>query len=74
MQSSPASFDFLPLRSIYSPQHPVLEHPQSMFSLSEVKVKGKVVPVVFLTQHHAMKAYWGSSSLHVRVQISTLIL
>jgi hypothetical protein len=24
-----------------------------------VKRKGKVVPVLFLTEHHAMKAYWG---------------
>jgi hypothetical protein len=23
-----------------------------------VKGKGKVVPVLFLTEHHAMKAYW----------------
>jgi hypothetical protein len=25
-----------------------------------MKVKGKVVPVLPLTEHHAMKAYWGS--------------
>jgi hypothetical protein len=25
----------------------------------EGKGKGKVVPVLFLTEHHAMKAYWG---------------
>jgi hypothetical protein len=30
MQSSPASHRFLPLRSKYSPQHPVLTHPQYM--------------------------------------------
>jgi hypothetical protein len=24
------------------------------------KLKGKVVPVLPLTEHHAMKAYWGS--------------
>jgi hypothetical protein len=24
-----------------------------------VKGKGKVVTVLFLTEHHAMKAYWG---------------
>jgi hypothetical protein len=24
-----------------------------------IKVKGKVVPVLPLTEHHAMKAYWG---------------
>jgi hypothetical protein len=22
-------------------------------------IKGKVVPVFFLTEHHAMEAYWG---------------
>jgi hypothetical protein len=27
------------------------------------KVKGKVVPVHFLTEHHAMKAYWGSGGI-----------
>jgi hypothetical protein len=32
MQSSPASCHFLPLRSKYSPQCPVLRHFQSMFS------------------------------------------
>jgi hypothetical protein len=26
----------------------------------KVKVKGKVVSVLFLNEHHAMKAYWGS--------------
>jgi hypothetical protein len=31
MQSSPASCHFLPLSSKYSPQHPVLKHPQSVF-------------------------------------------
>jgi len=34
MQSSPVSRHFLPFRSKYSPQHPVLKHPQSMFFLS----------------------------------------
>jgi hypothetical protein len=33
MQSSPASCHFLPLRSKYSPQQRVLNHPQSMFFL-----------------------------------------
>jgi hypothetical protein len=28
---SPTSYDFIPLRSKYSPQHPVLKPPQSMF-------------------------------------------
>jgi hypothetical protein len=31
MQSSPLSRPFTPLRSKYSPQHPVLKHPQSLF-------------------------------------------
>jgi len=31
MQSYPASRRFLPLTSKYSPQHPVLRHPQFMF-------------------------------------------
>jgi hypothetical protein len=31
MQSSPASCHFLSLKSKYSPQHPVLKHPQSVF-------------------------------------------
>jgi hypothetical protein len=29
-----------------------------------VKVKGKIVPVLFfLKEHHAMKAYWGSGGI-----------
>jgi len=24
-----------------------------------VRIKGKVVPVHFLTKHHSMKTYWG---------------
>jgi len=29
-----------------------------------VKVRlGKVVPVILLTEHHAMKAYWGSEGI-----------
>jgi hypothetical protein len=30
MQFSPASYHFIPLRSKYSPQHPVLKYSQSM--------------------------------------------
>jgi hypothetical protein len=30
----------------------------SILSL-EGKGKGKIVPVIFITEHHAMKAYWG---------------
>jgi hypothetical protein len=28
-------------------------------NIIKVKVKGKVVPVPFLTEHHTMKVYWG---------------
>jgi hypothetical protein len=28
-------------------------------NVKKVKVKGKVVSVLHLTEHHAMKAYWG---------------
>jgi hypothetical protein len=31
MQFSPAFLRFFSIRSKYSPQHPVLKHPQSMF-------------------------------------------
>jgi hypothetical protein len=33
MQFSPASYHFIPLWSKYSLQHPILKHPQSMFTL-----------------------------------------
>jgi hypothetical protein len=33
----------------------------------KVKVKGKVVPVIFLSDHHAMKAYWGNGSIAPRI-------
>jgi len=32
----------------------------SKFNVILVKGKGKVVPVLLLTEHHATKAYWGS--------------
>jgi hypothetical protein len=32
---------------------------QSFHYAFMLRVKGKVVPVIFLTEHHAMKAYWG---------------
>jgi hypothetical protein len=32
-------------------------------SVIKVKVKVKVVPVLFLTEHHTMKAYWGSGGI-----------
>jgi hypothetical protein len=31
MQFSPTSYHFIPLWSKYSPQHPVLKHPESIF-------------------------------------------
>jgi hypothetical protein len=31
--------------------------------MAKVKGKGKVVPVLFLIEHHAMKAYWGSGDI-----------
>jgi hypothetical protein len=31
------------------------------------KGKGKVVPVIFLTEHHAMKAYWGNGGIAPRI-------
>jgi hypothetical protein len=31
--------------------------------ISSLKGKGKVVPVLFLTEHHFMKAYWGSGCI-----------
>jgi hypothetical protein len=31
----------------------------TQFKIYTVKVKGKVVPVLLFTDHHAMKAYWG---------------
>jgi len=54
MQSSPASCIFIPLRSKYSTQNPVLTHPQSMFLLSVTvqashpyKTTGKII-VLFI--------------------------
>jgi 7,8-dihydro-6-hydroxymethylpterin-pyrophosphokinase len=32
-----------------------------------VKVKGKVVPVPFLTEHHAMEAYWETGGIAPRI-------
>jgi hypothetical protein len=33
-----------------------------------VKVKGKGISVLFLTEHHAMKAYWGSGCIAPRIR------
>jgi hypothetical protein len=54
IQSSPASCHSLILGSKFSPQHPVLKHPQSMFFLSmrgqvsyPYRTTGKVTSVCF---------------------------
>jgi hypothetical protein len=44
MQSSSASRHFLPLRSIYSPQHPVLKYLQSMY---DVKLSRRPIMIIF---------------------------
>jgi hypothetical protein len=31
------------------------------------KGTGKVAPVLFLTEHHAMKAYWGSGGIAAHI-------
>jgi hypothetical protein len=31
------------------------------------KAKAKVVPVLFLTDHHALKVYWGSGGISPRI-------
>jgi hypothetical protein len=36
MQFSPTSYHIIPLRSKYSPQHPVLKHPQCRVSSSGI--------------------------------------
>jgi hypothetical protein len=33
------------------------------FFMTKGKGKGKVVPVLFLTEHHTMQAYWGSGGI-----------
>jgi hypothetical protein len=35
--------------------------------LFKVKGKGIVIPVLILTEHHAMEAYWGSGSIAPRI-------
>jgi hypothetical protein len=32
-----------------------------------VKIKIKIVRVIFVTEHHAMKAYWGSGGIASRI-------
>jgi hypothetical protein len=38
-----------------------IRHCSSTTEAGETKLKGKVVPVLPVTEHHAMKAYWGSA-------------
>jgi len=41
-----------------------VQSPDRVTLMPLVKVKkGRVVPVLFLTKHHALKAYWGSGSI-----------
>jgi hypothetical protein len=35
--------------------------------IKSVICKGKVAPVLFLTQHHAINAYWGSGGIAPRI-------
>jgi hypothetical protein len=35
--------------------------------MDKSKGKGKVVPVLFITEYHAMKAYWGSGAIAPRI-------
>jgi hypothetical protein len=38
-----------------------------VITLAIIYSKGKVVPLLFLTEHHAMKAYWESGSIALRI-------
>jgi hypothetical protein len=38
-------------------------YPQKAACFNVTKGKGKVVPVLFLNEHHIMKAYWGSRGI-----------
>jgi hypothetical protein len=55
MEFSPTSYHFIPLQSIYSPQHPVLKHPPFMFLLMSrnlvphpYRTKGKIIVLYIL--------------------------
>jgi hypothetical protein len=41
--------------------------PNSLQFIIILKCEGKVVPVLSLTEHHAMKAYWESGGIAPRV-------
>jgi hypothetical protein len=61
----PKSHTHLPIRFATKPlvktRHCTLRKSGTNAFLHEVK--GKVVPVLFLTKHRAMKAYWGSGGI-----------
>jgi hypothetical protein len=38
---------------------------------TKVKVKSKTVPLLFLTEHHAMKPYWGSGGTAPPIDLGT---
>jgi hypothetical protein len=40
---------------------------RSLMQSFNIKARGKVVPVHFLTEHHAMKAYWWSGGIAPRI-------
>jgi len=41
--------------------------PESVTCYKILRGVGKVVPVFFLTKHHAMKMYWGSGGINARI-------
>jgi hypothetical protein len=49
------------------PQHWTCYMSRPSVLLDLIKGKGKVVPVIFSTEHHAMKAYWGSGDIVLRI-------
>jgi len=46
-------------RKFYLQSNCFLSREDTLKCLSQPKGKGKVAPVLFLTEHHDMKAYWG---------------
>jgi hypothetical protein len=46
---------------------PIIDETCAEYFNEVVKVKSKVVPVLFITEHHAMKAYWGSGVIDPRI-------
>jgi hypothetical protein len=63
---------FLPLPGLESPiMQPVAQ--RYIIELSRLlliyweKIKGKIIPVLFLTEHLVMKVYWGSGGIASRI-------